>query len=286
MTPSTLEELRREIDDIDDNLHRLIVQRSEVVGRIATAKTAVGTNTAIALRPGREAIVLRRLLQRHRGLFPAAALVRLWRELMGAFTQQQTPLKVAICRPADQPGYWDLARDHFGSQIPFVAHDSAAQVLAEVRTDPRVIGVVPAPIETDAQPWWPLLASGEPATPNVIARLPFMPTVNSRGHDIAGLVLARLDPEPSGDDISLLLIESPGEVSRSRITGALQKAGFPAPLSAIGHARGGLNFYLVEVPDLIVDADPKFAATAEALGVARARVLTIGAYARPATANS
>jgi len=259
------------------------MQRSDVVRRVAEAKAAQGNGPPIALRPGREAVVLRRLLERHRGVFPAAALVRLWRELMGAFTQQQTPVRVAIYRPADQPGHWDLARDHFGSQIPFFEHDSTTQVLSEVRADPRVIGVVPAPIETESQPWWPLLVNGEPATPNVIARLPFMPTGNARGRNISALVLARLDPEPSGDDISLLLIESPGEMSRSRITVALQKAGFPTLLSALDHARGGLHFYLIEVPEIIVDADPRLAAAAAALGVERARVLTIGAYARPSS---
>lgn len=282
MTTTPLDQLRREIDEIDENLHQLIIRRSEVVGRIAGAKAAAGgPAAAIALRPGREAIVMRRLLERHKGPFPPAALVRLWRELMGAFTHQQTPVRVAICRPADQPGYWDLARDHFGTQMPFVAHDSAPQVLSEVRGDPRVIGVVPAPIETEAQPWWPLMAGGEPAMPNVIARLPFMPAANARGRNISALVLARLDPEPSGDDVSLLLVESPEEMSRSRLTAALQKGGFPKLLSALDHGRGGLHFYLFEVPDVVTDADPRLAATAAALGVARARVLTIGAYASP-----
>jgi hypothetical protein len=141
--------------------------------------------------------------------------------------------------------------------------------------------VVPAPIETESQPWWPLLASGEPATPNVIARLPFVPTVNARARNLSALVLARLDPEPSGDDVSLLLIESPGEASRSRITAALQKAGFPTLLSALDHARGGEHFYLIEVPEIVTDNDPRLAAAAAALGVERARVLTLGGYARP-----
>src|SRR6185503_3392336 len=132
-----------------------------------------------------------------------------------------TPLRVAICRPPDQPGYWDLARDHFGTQIPFFEHETAMQVLAEVRGDARVIGIVPVPIETDPAPWWPLLATNELVAPNVIARLPFVPSANARARGISALVLARLDPEPSGEDTSLLLIESPGEVSRSRITEAV-----------------------------------------------------------------
>jgi hypothetical protein len=46
------------------------------------------------------------------------------------------------------------------------------QVLAEVRANPTTIGVVPAPIETDTAQWWPLLASGEPTLPNVVAACP------------------------------------------------------------------------------------------------------------------
>jgi chorismate mutase/prephenate dehydratase len=283
MTESPLDALRREIDAIDAELHRLIMRRSEVVGRIAQAKASTGDAGTVALRPGREAVVLRRLLERHSGPFPAAALVRLWRELMGAFTQQQTPLRIAICRPVDQPGYWDLARDHFGSQIPLVAHDSAAQVLAEVRGDPRVIGVVPAPIETEAAPWWPLMASRDATMPNVTGRLPFVPTVNARARGISALVLARLEPESSGDDRALLLVESPGEVSRSRLTGALQRAGFPHVLSALDHGRGGVYFYLLEVPGVVADSDPRLAAVAEALSLEAGRVLTIGAYASPPT---
>ena len=92
-----------------------------------------------ALRPGREAQVMRQRLEKHTGRFPAAAVFRMWREMMSAFTLMQTPeLKIAICRPHDQPGYWDLARDHFGCQIPLVPHDTPAQVLAAVTGSARV----------------------------------------------------------------------------------------------------------------------------------------------------
>ena len=69
------------------------------------------------------------------------------------------------------------------------------QVLAEVRADPTTIGVVPAPIETDTAPWWPLLASGEATLPNVVARLPFLVMPNARARGISALVLARIEPE-------------------------------------------------------------------------------------------
>ena len=58
------------------------LRRRQVATRGKTS--ARGAGKALALRPGREAMVLRRLLGRHSGPFPRGALVRLWREIMGA----------------------------------------------------------------------------------------------------------------------------------------------------------------------------------------------------------
>ena len=194
MDSPSLDSLRQEIDAIDGELHGLIRRRADLVDRIAAAKPPGG----LALRPGREAQVMRQRLATHQGPFPAAAVYRMWREMMCAFTLMQTPdLKIAICRPADQPGYWDLARDHFGCQIPFVANDTPAQVLAAVRANPSTLGVVPAPIEADAAPWWPLLAGRDATLPNVVARLPFLDMPNARARGISAFVLARMEPEDS-----------------------------------------------------------------------------------------
>src|SRR4051812_25701085 len=162
MDAPSLDKLRQEIDGIDRDVHGLIRRRADLVDQIGAAKP----NGGLSIRPGREARVLRERLDAHAGPFPAAAVYRMWREMMSAFALMQTPgLKVAVCRPADQPGYWDLARDHFGCQVPMVGYESPAQVLAEVRTQPTTVGVVPAPIEADTAPWWPLLASGAASLP-------------------------------------------------------------------------------------------------------------------------
>src|SRR5712691_6970403 len=141
MDSPSLDSLRQEIDAIDNELHAMVRRRADLVDRISAAKPPGG----LALRPGREARVMRQRLATHQGPFPSTAIYRMWREMMCAFTLMQTPdLKIAICRPADQPGYWDLARDHFGCQIPFVANDTPAQVLAAVRANPSTIGAVVA----------------------------------------------------------------------------------------------------------------------------------------------
>jgi hypothetical protein len=227
--------------------------------------------------------VLRRRLAQHDGSFPTAAVYRMWREMMSAFTLMQTPgLRVAVCRPADQPGYWDLARDHFGCQVPLVAYESPAQVLAEVRSNTITIGVVPAPIEADTAPWWPLLASGEPTLPNVVARLPFLAMPNARARDISAVVLARIEPEESGDDRSMISIESKSGLSRNRISGAMAKAGLPAFTAALDQVVRGVHHYLIELPGVIADGDMRLREVEAALELEAGRVASIGAYATPA----
>jgi chorismate mutase-like protein len=277
MDGQTLNDLRQQIDGIDDTLHDLLMRRAELVERIAASKPAGG----LALRPGREAQVLRRLLARHGGRFPAASMVRLWREIMGAFTFLQCPVRIAVCRPDSLPGYWDLARDHFGVQIPFSAHETPIQVLAAVRADPNVIGVVPAPAQDEPQPWWPRLMSGDPTTPNIVHKLPFVAGPNSRGRDLAAFVLARLEAEPSGDDRSLVAVEARAEISRSRLAAAVAKAGLREATAQFDVEQAGTYWDLIEIPEFVGDADPRLAALAVALGIEGARVVTLGAYAVP-----
>ncbi|MCW5749156.1 MAG: chorismate mutase [Alphaproteobacteria bacterium] len=277
MDAPNLDDLRQQIDAIDDTLHDLLMRRAELVDRISASKPAGG----LALRPGREAQVIRRLLQRHGGRFPPAAMVRLWREIMGAFTFLQCPIRVAICRPNDQPGFWDLARDHFGVQVPFTAHETPFQVLAAVRADPNVVGLVPAPAQDEPQPWWPRLMSGDPTTPNVVQKVPFVAMPNSRGRELSAFVLARLEAEPSGDDRALIAVEATEELSRSRLAAAIRKAGLQDATALFDVEQAGTYWDLIEIPEFVGDADPRLEALRGALGIENARVVALGAYAVP-----
>ena len=167
-------------------------------------------------------------------------------------------------------------------RLPLVGYESPAQVLAEVRAQPTTIGVVPAPIEADSAPWWPLLAGRDPTLPNVVARLPFLVMPNARARGITALVLARIEPEDSGDDRALISLESAQGFSRDRLSAALAKVGLPAFTSAMDKVVAGVHHYLLELPGVIADSDPRLHALEQALALTRGTVATIGAYAVPA----
>ena len=67
-TPApTLADLRREIDRIDEAMHRLLMERGEIIDTLIRTKGT--SDSGQAFRPGREASMMRALAERHRKHF-------------------------------------------------------------------------------------------------------------------------------------------------------------------------------------------------------------------------
>jgi chorismate mutase len=274
----TLDDLRREIDRIDDAIHELLMQRSAVGQRLSGLK-----DNGPAIRPAREATLLRRLAARHRGDLPMAVLARVWRELFAAMTALQGPFSVAVTAPGDASpeaaAFWDLARDHFGSQTSMIVRGNPMQVVGEVKEGRATVGVLPLPDDGEPSPWWPALANQGPGAPRIVARLPFAARGNARGSGIDALAIACIAPESTGDDRSLLVFMAAREISRGSLAAAMRRVGL-TPGLVIGHAEAG-QLYLAEVDDFVTPADPRLEAMREALAGAIDRIVPIGAYALP-----
>src|SRR6059036_2319480 len=103
---SDLEQLRRRIDEIDDRLQDLLIERIEIVSRVAAHKREA--NGVAAHQPAREAEIIRRLVARNHGALPRATLVRMWRELLAATVRLQSAVQVAVYAPPEAQGFWDL----------------------------------------------------------------------------------------------------------------------------------------------------------------------------------
>ena len=229
--PSDLEQLRRSIDEIDDRLHDLLIERIAVVSRIDAFKHE--SDRMAAHQPAREAQIIRRLIERNRGAFPPATLVRMWRELLAATVRQQGAFAVAVYAPPAAPGYWDLARDHYGSLTTMTAHPSTAQVVRAVIDDRAAIGVLPMPQDGDADPWWLHLLSVPERVPQVITRLPFGSRGNARSDGAAALAIGRGTRQPTGRDRTLIVIENAPDISRDRIVSTLKAAGLTGTILAL-----------------------------------------------------
>ena len=276
--PNTLDELRREIDTIDDRLHDLVAQRTAVVRRIAGIKGG-----GPVLRPGREARILRQRLAAASGdALPGAVFARIWRELISAYCRLQGPLQVAVCAPVKSVGYWDLARDHFGSATKMSLFHSPTLVLRAVGEVEGMVGLLPMPHDDDTNPWWRHLATGPEPSLRVVARLPFTANPGARFEDLQAVVVARVAEEHSGDDVSWLVVSAEERISRRSLNDLGQTVGFDAQVLA-GHDEGSAAdyFYLLEVAGHVGRNDARLAKLADKLKAARGRVTPVGAYARP-----
>jgi len=168
-TPS-LPELRREIDRIDQAMHGLLMERGEIIDRLIAAKQTQETGSAF--RPAREAEMMRRLVERHRGILPLDTVESIWRVIISTFTYVQAPFSIHADLSAGDAAMRDSARFHFGFTVPFIPHMGAASVVAAVSGSKGDLGLVPASIMAGAGAWWSALEFE--SAPKIIARLPFV----------------------------------------------------------------------------------------------------------------
>src|SRR2546423_7637474 len=126
-TPS-LGDLRREIDRIDEAMHRLLMERGEIIDRLIAVKRTEASGSAF--RPAREAEMMRRLVERHRGILPLDTAESIWRVIISTFTYVQAPFSVHADLSAGEAAMRDSARFHFGFTVPFVTHTGGSGVVA------------------------------------------------------------------------------------------------------------------------------------------------------------
>jgi chorismate mutase len=166
--PKSLDELRQEIDRLDDAMHRLLIERGGIIDALVRVKRTGETGSAF--RPGREADMMRRLVARHSGRLPFSAVEHIWRTIISGFTHVQAPYAVHVDGSGDREALRDLARFQMGFDVPVTMHDSGEAVIAAVAKSQGDLGLIGLGKAKTA--WWEAL--GKPNQPVIMARLPFL----------------------------------------------------------------------------------------------------------------
>ena len=166
--PPTLAELRKEIDAIDEQVHRLLMARGDIIDRLIQVKQTQEVGSAF--RPAREASMMRLLVERHRGILPLDTIESIWRVIISTFTYVQAPFSVHADVSVGEPAMRDSARFHFGFVVPYVAHFSAAAAVEAVAKSKGDLAMVSAVSSRTA--WWNELEAD--GAPKIIARFPFL----------------------------------------------------------------------------------------------------------------
>ena len=142
MSDDELHQLRQEIDALDAEMLARLSRRAAVAHRIGEIKQGN------IYRPEREAQVLRRLAETNPGPLPAAAVQRIFREIMSACLALEQPLSVAYLGPEGTFSE-SAARKHFGAGPTLQAVPSIDNVFRAVEAGNADYGVVPVENSTE-----------------------------------------------------------------------------------------------------------------------------------------
>jgi chorismate mutase / prephenate dehydratase len=139
--PGDLSEYRKEIDRIDDEILRLLNERSKSVVEIGKLKKQQDAEANLHT-PAREAAIIERLVTQNTGPFPSDAIRPVYREIMSASLSLEGPQKVAYLGP--RATFTHMAcTQKFGASAQYVPVNSIKDVFSEVERGRANFGVVP-----------------------------------------------------------------------------------------------------------------------------------------------
>jgi chorismate mutase/prephenate dehydratase len=144
---ASLEDVRQQIDALDERIQALISERAEWAFKVGASKGEL-PHAVDYYRPEREAQVLRQVLERNKGPLSDEEMLRLFREIMSACMARQEPLKVAYLGPEGTFTQQAVHR-HFGHSVQALGHPAIEAVFEQVQGAEADFGVVP--IENSTQ---------------------------------------------------------------------------------------------------------------------------------------
>lgn len=140
-----LNDIRKRIDEIDDQLLDLLNQRAECVHVVGEIKKK--ENLQI-YAPEREESLLRKLIEKNNGRLPEKSIRAIYREIMSAALALEDNLKIAYLGPE---GTWthQAAIKKFGHSVEYLPQANFAEVFEQVARRKVSYGVVPIENSTE-----------------------------------------------------------------------------------------------------------------------------------------
>jgi len=134
-----LENLRGEIDRLDEELLQLLNQRMEVVRKVGVLKHKSG---GAIYRPEREKAIINKMNSLNNGLLTPSAIEALYLEIFAVSRNLELPEKVAFLGP-EGSFTQQAAESRFGGMSDYISLNSITSVFKSVDTKKVKFGVVP-----------------------------------------------------------------------------------------------------------------------------------------------
>jgi chorismate mutase len=255
--------IRAGIDAVDLQILDLVARRLSLADGLGALKAEEGA--ALPVRPAREVMLLRRLIQAAPAPVDPDLVVELWRTLIAANVRRQAIVDVVISGGPDLVRLHDLARRHFGGRTRILRSAEPREAMAKAIEAPNLLAVMPWPSGQGPGGWWPALTESRFHKLHLVAGLPLFGPDNA---DPEACVFAMGPTEPAGRDMTLIIAFDPHHKAQK----AMSEAGF------MGREIGRSEPKVLMRVDGFVALDDVRVASMTKHGLEAPRVL--GSYAR------
>jgi chorismate mutase/prephenate dehydratase len=141
----SLEDFRKNIDQLDEKIIQLLNERIDVVLRIGEEKKSNGEEVYV---PAREQAVFEKINKINKGPLPSKAAHAIYREIMSAALALETEMKIAYLGP-EATFTHQAARNKFGSSVQYIPSATISEVFSNVQNGSVNYGVVPIENSTE-----------------------------------------------------------------------------------------------------------------------------------------
>ncbi len=141
----SIEELRKQIDELDERIVALINKRAGLAKEIGKLKRQANSTV---YAPHREEEVFNNVLKRNEGQLTPESLQAIYREIMSACRAVERPTKVSFLGPEGTFSH-QAAHKMFGSSLEYIPVNGIDAVFMEVERGHADYGVVPIENSTD-----------------------------------------------------------------------------------------------------------------------------------------
>ncbi len=133
-----LDELRDQINSIDDQLLNLLQKRAEISKKVGSLKADSGAEIFV---PHREHEIRNRLKKQNHGIYPENSIEKIWTEIFNASRGVQTPNRIAFLGPQGSFGH-TASLSFFGVHAEMIPITPQVDIFTEVETERADFGVV------------------------------------------------------------------------------------------------------------------------------------------------
>ena len=135
----SLDELRQRIDQIDNELVKLLNERAQVVIEVGKVKNKTG---GAIYAPDREKAVFDKIKKANKGPLPDRTMVAIWRELMSGSFILERPLRIGYLGPMGSFSH-NAAMLKFGQSVEYEPLTDIRSIFDEVSKGHCDLGLVP-----------------------------------------------------------------------------------------------------------------------------------------------